>query len=171
MNPIAPLLTLCLLLMPSGKVLAQQTIAVMSIENAIIASDYAQQQLQALEKTELIQNRLKKFNALNKELQDLQKTILANELTSSAEEKESQQKQFKEKLDERNVVGKNLELEKQALLRKIQQQLLPRVNDIVPKIVEEKKIDMLVDANAVHFVAEPYNLTQELINRLNAVAE
>ncbi|MBX2808284.1 MAG: OmpH family outer membrane protein [Cellvibrionaceae bacterium] len=154
--------------MPFGQVLAQPNIAVMYIENAIVGSDYAQQQLQALEKTELIQNRLKKFNGLNEELKALQKKIQANELTSSPQEKESQQKQFQEKLEERNVVGKNLEMEKQALLRKIQQKLLPKVDEVVPKIVAEKKIDILLNANSAYFVAEPYNLTQELIQRLNA---
>ena len=45
--------------------------------------------------------------------------------------------------------------------------MIPKIEEIVPKIIEEKKLGLLINARAAYFRTPDFDITQDLIDRLN----
>jgi outer membrane protein len=146
---------------------AQQNIAVIDIETAAIRSDYAKSEIEKLKQSDTFKKNLDEYNALGKEFQALQKEGQANGLTWSDEQKQAHKKKMEEKVVLLNKIGGQLDAEKAAVDKRIQQELTPRIEKIVPEIIKNKKIDLLLKSQAAYFVIPEYNITQDLIDRLN----
>lgn len=171
MNKLTALVLVTVLSFSAFSVNAQQTVAVIYIETAMYNTNFGQSKLAALESDATFKSRLEKFNAVTNDLRAMQKDAQANGLTWSAEEKESFAREREGKIEERKLLGNQLESDRQSVLRDIQVQLSPHVEKLVPEIVKEKKIDVLLNNQAVYIVSDQYNYTQDLIDRLNTIVK
>lgn len=146
---------------------AQQNIAVIYMQTAMINTDYAKSKIKALEASEGFSSRVGKLKSISEELKKMEADREKNSLTWNDEQKKSFEQRARERLEERNLVRSQLDAQRKNILRDIEVHLTPQIEKIVPALVEEKKIDLLLNNQAVFVVADKYNLTEELIKRLN----
>ena len=64
-------------------------------------------------------------------------------------------------------IGNKLDSEKAAVENRIQKELTPKIEEIIPQIIKDKKLGLLVNARAAYFRTPEFDVTQELIDRLN----
>lgn len=152
-----------------GLVFAQQNqnIAVIDIEAAAINSDYAKSEIKKLRESKTFKANLTELERLKKEFNSLQEEAKANSLTWSDDQKKAHRKKLKEKVTEVNKVGGQLDAEKAAVDKRIQKELIPKIEEIVPKFIEEKKLGLLINARAAYYRTPDFDITQDLIDRLN----
>ncbi|MGH1486282.1 MAG: OmpH family outer membrane protein [Cellvibrionaceae bacterium] len=158
------------LLLP-GIIFAQSNIAVIDIEAAAINSNYAKSSIAKLKDSETFKKNLEQYNLMGKEFQALQEEGKTNGLTWSDEQKKTHRKKLEIKVAELNKVGGRLDAEKAAVEARIQKELTPKIEEIVPKIIKEKQIGLLINARAAYFRTPDFDITKELINRLNKLQE
>ncbi len=142
-------------------------IAVIDIEGAVAKSNYAQKARKDLENSKSFQDMRTRYNELGKQLEAMEKDAKANGLTWSKEQKESHNQSAKEKLLEIKKINRQLDSEVNEINKKMAQELNPRIDTIVNDIIKEKNIGLLLKAGAVHFATPGFDITEELLERLN----
>ncbi len=151
----------------SSMAVAQQAIAVIDIERAAIQSDYAKNSIKKLQDSDTFKQNLAVYKRLGGEFKAMQKDGQTNGLTWSDEQKAAHTSKLEKKLAEINKIGGQLDSEKAAVERRIQKELTPKIEKIVPEIIKDKKLGLLLNSRAVYFRTPEYDITQELIDRLN----
>lgn len=147
--------------------IAQQNIAVIDFETAVSKSNYAKQAREKLESSESYQKKRARYNELGKELKAMEKEAKTNGLTWSDEQKQNHNQRAKDKVSEINKVGGQLEAEVGRVNKTMAQELNPKIDKILKELMAEKKIGLLLKAGTVHFATEDFDITQELLDRLN----
>ena len=152
-------------------VFAQSNIAIIDIEAAAINSNYAKQSIAELKESASFKKNFQQYNLMGKAFQALQEDGKTNSLTWSAEQKKSHQKKLEVKIAELNKIGGSLDKEKAAVEARIQKEFTPKIEAIVPKIIQEKQIGLLINARSVYFSTPDFDITKELVDRLNALQD
>ena len=163
------LLLLCLLpgcLLP-GFVLAQQKIAVINIEAAMLNSDYAKESIKKLKEKSSYKSKLDEYARLRKEFQALNEDAKTNGLTWSDKQKLAHKEKIEAKVQVINQVGSQLEAENVAVEKGIQQELTPKIEKIVSEMIKEKELGLLINARASYFHTPDFDITTQVIERLN----
>ncbi len=168
MNYIAKICLLFVVIMPSIS-FAQQNVFVVDIEAAALRSDYAKSFLKAATKSDNYAKGIAEYNKLRSEFKALEDDAKANGLTWSDEQKKTFNENFDKKVKQVNQLGSQLESARSSLQGRVIQQLTPDIENIVKDIIEEKKIDLLMNARAVFFQKPEFNITSELTKKLNEI--
>ena len=146
---------------------SESNISVIDLNRTLSASNYAQQELQALKSNPEYKKLIDAIKGLQKELGDLQKKGETESLTWSDEQKQQHVSLMQGKFTQFNQLGnQQAEIQKQ-LERKVEQTLTPKIEEIVNVIIEEKGISLLLTSKAVFYRKPEYDITQEVIDRLN----
>ena len=153
----------------SAVTFAQDNIAVVDLERAMNATNIAQGAIKQLEASPNFKANIDAYNKYKQELTALGNEEKANGLTWSSEQQQKHQAKMEAKFKELNQVGAKLEAEKAAVEKQVQQQLAPKLKVAVEQLVEEKKIGLLLNARTVYYKTEAFDLTEELVDRLNKV--
>lgn len=166
---------ICLLLivtiMPSIS-FAQQNVFVVDVEAAALRTDYARSFLKKVTQSESYTKGISEYNKLRGELKALEDDAKANRLTWSDDQKKTFNGMFDKKVKQVNQLGGQLEAARSSLQNRVIQQLTPDIENIVKDIIEEKKIDILMNARAgaVFFQKPEFNITAELTKKLNEIS-
>lgn len=138
------------------------------LSRALLLSDYAQQKLQGL-KTDADYKKLSaQAKTLETELGELQKKGKANGLTWSDQQKQDHVKLMQGKIDQLRGITRQQAVMKQRVEANIEKELAPKVENIVNEIIKEKNIGLLVDSKAVYYRTAEFDITKEVVKRLNA---
>lgn len=151
----------------SWTAMADLRIAVVDIDRAIIASDYAKTELKKLQEDTTFKANLDKYSQLREQLQSHQKEASANNLTWSSGQKQDFKKELEGKLTDLNKLGQQLDQQRLTVERNIQQQLSPKIKQIMDDMIKEKQLSMLLRSDSLHYRKPEHDLTQELLERLN----
>lgn len=146
---------------------AQQNIAIIDIEGAALNSEYAKQQRKILEQNESFKQKRTQYSELGKNLQGMEQDAKTNGLTWSQEQKKAHNSEAKSKLNELNKLGQELDAEVKKMNATIAKELNPKIDAIVKAMLKEKNIGLLLKPNTVHFASPGFDLTPELLERLN----
>jgi len=146
---------------------SQQNIAVVDIDGAVANSNYAKEARKKLESSESFQKKRSRYSELGKELKLLEKDAQTNGLTWSDEQKRKHNSGAQEKLSEINKIGKQLESEVNQINKKMAQELNPKIDEIIKSIIKEKELGILLKAQSVHFATPQFDISKELLERLN----
>lgn len=161
---------LMLVLLPA-MAFAQHKVAVIDLEAAIGRSQYANDELAKLQDDPQFKSDFARYNELGQEIQKLQKQAQTESLTWSNAKKQEQSELIQEKVEDINQIGKRLDSEKAKVERKIQKDMMPLIEKIVPEIIKEKELDVLLNARAVFYRNVDVDITQNLVERLDKVNE
>jgi outer membrane protein len=156
-----------LLLSFTGVTFAQEKIAVIDLEAAAINSDYAKKAIEDLNKSATFKKNRDTHTAITKEIQDMQKDAQANGLTWSDEEKKIFNVKLEEKLKNLKKVRAQIDQERAAVEQQIQKELTPKIEKIIPEIIKEKNLGLLINARAAYFRTPDFDITKDLVDRLN----
>ena len=149
--------------------IAQQNVFVIDIEAGALRSDYAKDVLKQATDTENYKKGIAAYNQLRAEFKGLQDDAKANGLTWSDEQKKTFNVKIENKLKEVNQLGGQLDSARNSLQGRVIQELTPDIEKIVQEIIEEKNIDILMNARTVSFVKPEFNITAELTKKLNVL--
>lgn len=167
MNDAIKYSLLILLLTFSGLSAAQQNIAVIDIEAAMAKTNYAKAAFDKLQKDGEFNKNLEQYQKLGAEIKALREEARANGLTWSDEQKQAHRNKLREKAAELNAAGSRVEKQRNAVNDQVQKTLTPQVEKIVPELLKQKNIGLLINSRAVYFNAPGFDITQELLDRLN----
>ncbi len=171
MNHLSKICLLLLITIIPSISFAEQNIFVVDVQAAALRSDYARSILKQATQSDNYTKGVAEFNKLRGEVKSLEDDAKANRLTWSDDQKKTFNQKFDKKLKQVNQLGGQLESATSSLQNRIIQQLTPDIESIVKDIIEEKNIDILMNARsgAVSFQKPEFNITTELTSRLNEV--
>lgn len=171
MNHLSKICLLLLITIIPSISFAEQNIFVVDVQAAALRSDYARSILKQATQSDNYTKGVAEFNKLRGEVKSLEDDAKANRLTWSDDQKKTFNQKFDKKLKQVNQLGGQLESATSSLQNRIIQQLTPDIESIVKDIIEEKNIDILMNARsgAVSFQKPEFNITTELTKRLNEV--
>lgn len=144
-------------------------IAVADLDRALRISNYSLKQYEILQADENYKQLIEKINGVREEIESIKKDGETKSLTWSESQKQEHVKKGQAKVAEINNLA-NQELNvRRRLDSSIHQELTPQVEKIVNDIIEEKSIGLLLKSQSVHFYTPTFDITEEIVKRLNAV--
>jgi len=164
---------LCLTLLLLGalahsSVFASENIATVDLEGALRASNYSLKQYKALKSDLNYQKLIAQIKQTRQSLDQLQKESETKSLTWSDEQKQAHQQKGQAVYTELSSLADQQTTTRRRLDASIQKELAPKVEMIVNQIIDEKKIGLLIKAQAVYFRTVEFDITEELVKKLNA---
>lgn len=151
----------------SVAVSAEEKIAVIDIQSAMFASDYAQNRVKvSLESADFVALKAKAEGSAA-DLQAMSKEAETKRLTWSAEQAADHQKRMSYSKADYDLAVQKLQGEQQALQQKILQDLTPTFQKALGEVVSEEKITLLFRAESVLIASPENNLTAKVVDRLN----
>ena len=145
--------------------------AVAELDRALRISNYSLKQYKLLQADENYKALIEKINFVRDEIEGIKKSGETKSLTWSESQKQEHLQKGKAKVAEiNNLASQELNVRRQ-LDSSIQQELTPQIEKIVNEIIEEKSIGLLLKAQAVHFYTPTFDITEEIVKRLNAAEQ
>ena len=149
-------------------VIAQEgAIATIDLNTAIRASDYSLKQYKVLQADEYYKQLIATIEQTRSDLEKLQKEGETKSLTWSDEEKQAHRQKGQQKYAELNNLAQQEAGVRSRLDSSVQKELAPTVETIVNAIIDEKGIGLLLNSQAVYFRTADFDITEELVKRLN----
>lgn len=146
---------------------AEQKIAVVNLERALKDSAYAKAQLERLQNDEAFKANLETYKKLGADFKKMQEDAKVNSVTWSEKQKLEFNKSLQEKVKEINTIGQQLEQQKMVAERDVQKVMMPFLQQALKSIIDEQQLDLLLKADALHFYKPSFDLTEELVSRLD----
>jgi len=144
-------------------------IAVADLDRALRISNYSLKQYKILQADENYKQLIEKINGIREEIESIKKDGETKSLTwSESQKQEHVQKGQKKVAEINNLANQELSV-RRRLDSSIHQELTPQVEKIVNDIIEEKSIGLLLKSQSVHFYTPTFDITEEIVKRLNAV--
>jgi len=151
----------------SVAVAAEDKIAILDVQQAMFASDYAQARVkQSLESADFVALKAKAEGSAA-DLQAMSKEVEAKRLTWSAEQAESHQKRMSYAKADYDLAVQKIQGEQKQLQQKILQDLSPTFQQALSEVIQEEGITLLLRAESVLSASAENNLTAKVVDRLN----
>lgn len=161
------LVLVSILSLASVTVAAETKIAVIDIQQAMFASDYAQNSVKvAQESADFVALRAKAEGSAA-DLQSMGKEAETKRLTWSAEQVTAQQKKMSYAKADYDLAVQKIQGEQKQLQQKIMQELSPQFQEALAQVVQEEGITLLLRSESVIVASPENNLTAKVIDRLN----
>ncbi|MCB1730754.1 MAG: OmpH family outer membrane protein [Halieaceae bacterium] len=150
--------------------MAQEKIAVVDLQEAILQTDIAQKRLAEVRNQEDYKTDKAEFDRLKKEFDELVQKFQKDAAVMSQEQQTAaRQKLASKQADLEHVTGKLQQAEQgagQALL----QELAPRVQEVLREIITSEGIGLLLQRGAVIHADASYSITAKVTDKLNQMA-
>ena len=151
----------------SVAVAAEDKVAILDVQQAMFASDYAQSRVkQSLESADFVALKAKAEGSAA-DLQAMSKEVEAKRLTWSAEQAESHQKKMSYAKADYDLAVQKIQGEQKQLQQKILQDLSPTFQQALTEVIQEEGITLLLRAESVLSASAENNLTAKVVDRLN----
>ena len=151
----------------SVAVSAQEKLAVIDIQSAMFASDYAQNSVKtSLESADFVALKAKAEGSAA-DLQAMAKEAEIKRLGWSAEQSAEHQKKMSYSKADYDLAVQKIQGEQQQLQQKIMQELSPTFQQALSEVVAEEKVTVLLRAESVIIANPESNLTAKVVDRLN----
>ncbi len=161
------LVLVSILSLASVTVAAETKIAVIDIQQAMFASDYAQNSVkEAQESADFVALRAKAEGSAA-DLQSMGKEAETKRLTWSAEQVTAQQKKMSYAKADYDLAVQKIQGEQKQLQQQIMQELSPQFQEALAQVVQEEGITLLLRSESVIVASPENNLTAKVIDRLN----
>jgi len=151
----------------SVAVAAEDKIAILDVQQAMFASDYAQSRVkQSLESADFVALKAKAEGSAA-DLQAMSKEVEAKRLTWSADQAESHQKRMSYAKADYDLAVQKIQGEQKQLQQKILQDLSPTFQQALTEVIQEEGITLLLRAESVLSASAENNLTAKVVDRVN----
>jgi Skp family chaperone for outer membrane proteins len=147
----------------------EANIAVADLDRALRISSYSLKQYKVLQADENYKKLIEEINSVRSELESIRKNGQTKSLTWSEAQKQEHLQKGQSKVAEINNLANQEAAIRNRLDASIQKELAPKVEKIVNEIIEEKSIGLLLKYQAVHFYTPAFDITEEVVKRLNSV--
>lgn len=154
----------CMLVFPA---LADAKTAVVDFAGAILSTEVAQKQAEALQADSDHAELQARFEGAQADMRALQQEAEREQLTWSEQEQEDFQRRANRVRSDLESAGRQLEGEANRVRNSIFRELQPTAAEALRELVDEENITLLLNAEAVLVVAPELDLTGKLVERIN----
>ena len=148
-------------------VTAEDKIAILDVQQAMFASDYAQSRVkQSIESADFVALKAKAEGSAA-DLQAMSKEAEAKRLTWSAEQAGSHQKRMSYAKADYDLAVQKIQGEQKQLQQQVLQDLSPIFQQALSEVIEEEGVTLLLRAESVLSASAENNLTAKVVDRLN----
>jgi|TARA_B110000977_G_scaffold176628_1_gene232513 outer membrane protein len=148
-------------------VAAEDKIAILDVQQAMFASDYAQSRVkQSIESADFVALKAKAEGSAA-DLQAMSKEAEAKRLTWSAEQAGSHQKRMSYAKADYDLAVQKIQGEQKQLQQQVLQDLSPIFQQALSEVIEEEGVTLLLRAESVLSASAENNLTAKVVDRLN----
>lgn len=148
--------------------MAEEKIVILDMQAAMMGTDVAKKSLDALRKDAGFTALQAKVESYVADINALQASAEKNSVTWSEEQLADHRKKVEYLRADYELAGKKLQSEQQAVLQRVQQELTPKVRPVLEALIKEQKIGLVLNAQTAFHADQAYDITPELIKRLNA---
>lgn len=141
-------------------------IGVIDLERVVEGSTYLKQQNTAFQQK--IQPQTSKIEQLSKELEALQQRAQSNTKLSDAE-KQKMSTQYQAKFQELNQLQQSVQSNVQTSIQQIRTVFDARVKQIAEQLRKENNLDVVLNKNSALAYDAKYDLTDKMIQKVNAI--
>ncbi|WGL16591.1 OmpH family outer membrane protein [Microbulbifer bruguierae] len=152
----------------SGAAAAQTKVAVVNIQAAIMSTEKASSKINALKTSSEYSQLQNSAEGIRSEVQKMAEDAQKNGVTWSDEQKAEHQRKMNFKRSDFETAVKKLRAIEGQAVQDIQKDLLPKAKTVLEEIIKERKLDLVLDANAAVYAGAEASLTEDLVKRLNA---
>ena len=148
-------------------VAAEDKIAILDVQQAMFASDYAQSRVkQSIESADFVALKAKAEGSAA-DLQAMSKEAEAKRLTWSAEQAGSHQKRMSYAKADYDLAVQKIQGEQKQLQQQVLQDLSSIFQQALSEVIEEEGVTLLLRAESVLSASAENNLTAKVVDRLN----
>lgn len=169
MSTVLKIMTLIAFLLAAPWAAAQSKIAVFDLQEAILSTNKARQQMKAFESRADIAKMISDAEQLRKELTDLRIELSDSKLPQAQQEEVRKQMDYKQADFE--LIVRKLNTERTETSKKMLTEIGPRLESIVKGIIEQDGIGLLLDKKAAIHAAPTFDITAKVTERLNAAVK
>lgn len=149
----------------AGAQAADTKIAIVDMERALFQSEGAKNSFKQVE--EQFGDDLVKIKNLEKGIKDDQQKLQKDGAIMSDDEQRKIRNNIKENQSEFQFYAGKLQQAETQWRQQFFRANLPRIQEILKKLIEEEKVDMVLNGQAVIHVTPELDLTKKLLNKLN----
>lgn len=171
MNKLSKLFVLVAILpvtlLVSAMVNAQENIAVVSLELAVLQTDLAKEQMKKQEENAVFKDKVSQLESLSKEVEEMAEKYKKDKAVLSPEQQVAQEQLLKSKENEGIAIQQQLLKTRQqiqvAIVRQTQNVVLKTARDVAAV----EGIDILLNAQAVLYMKDVNDITAKVTDSLN----
>jgi len=158
-------LTLLASLLLANSAFADIKIAVLNYQMALLESDAAKRY--AVDTEKKFGSQLTKLKSLESSAKGIQKRLIKDGDKMQQSERERLELEFKQKARDFQLQSKELNEAKTAADREMLKQLKPDLDGAIEEVIKKGNFDMTLERGAVIDVKPQYNITLQVIERMN----
>lgn len=145
--------------------LSSPRVAVADLRGALMGSNKVQEELKKAEQQ--LSGEQSRARQLAEEARSLQERLKRDSSIMSDDEKRKVSQQVEQKAQEYQFIASRLQNQLQEIQQEIGERYRPSLEKAVNELLEEHKIDILLDRQAVAFARPKFDLTQAIAEKLN----
>lgn len=145
--------------------LTSPRVAVADLRGALMGSAKVQEELKKAEQQ--LSGEQSRARQLAEEARSLQERLQRDSSIMSDDERRKVTQQVEQKVQEYQFIASRLQNQMQEIQQEIGERYRPSLEKAVNELLEEYKIDILLDRQAVAFARPKFDLTQAIAEKLN----
>lgn len=149
--------------------MAQGKVAVISVQEAILNTQYAADEMKKLRGTSDYKKNRSSFEKLKKEGTKLVERLKRDADTMSQDEQMKYQRQITTKREDLELVGRRLQEAEKELAQNIMRKLGREAQTIITDLIKSENIGLLLDRQVALHVDSSFNITAKVTDKLNQV--
>ena len=146
---------------------AEEKVAVVDVQGAILQTDYAQKRLSEVREQEDYKKNKTEYDRLKSEGEALLKSFQKDAAVMSQEQKVAAQNKLTSMQEDLDHVTGKLQQSEQAVAQALFQEMAPKVQEVLREIIEKDGIGLLLQRNAVIHAEPGYSITATVTDKLN----
>lgn len=157
-------LTLSLL---SAVTLADGKIVVLDPQGAALSTNVAKARFDKLQKNPEFAAAKAKLDGLEADIKTLQASFQKDGMTWNEQKRAESDKKMQSMRNDYQLQANKLRQEQQVVMQEIMEEVAPKMDAVIKKIIDEQKIGTIINANAVIAVKPENNITATVAEMLN----
>lgn len=142
---------------------------VLDLQRAISATDYAKNQMAALQKKPEFVKLRAELESHRAELQSLEEKAKKDSPTWGNEQRIEYNKQREYVVADFQLAGQKLQKEQEQLMQGVFAEAQKHVADVIEKLVKAEEIDMIIRSDAIWHAEAEVDITSKVVAELNKV--
>lgn len=146
---------------------AESKVAIFNPQAAIMNTQIAKRQLDALEANADYAATKAKFESLRVEMGNLEKEAQSKGMTWSDDQKADFRKKMDYKGADLKLAVEKLKADKSSVMKQVMQALVPKAQEALKEIVSSENIGLVLDSSVAHYATPDYDITAKVTDKIN----
>ena len=151
----------------SSVAFAQGKIAVVNLQQAILQTDFAQQQLEEFTASDAFAEDKAEFDRLNADLEKLYQEFQRDQAAMSEDQQLAAEQKLRSKQSDLEYVRNKLQTLQQQNAQRVLAELAPLAQQVLQDVIKTEGIGLLLNAQSALYSDVGYNLTAKVTDKLN----